>query len=160
MYAGNPEDERKSEIISDGGMLPDEETSANPEDTEGLYDEGILTDSDIVEVPLDATQDLEDDEFLESEGPTFVLDGERMTSREALWDEVLDVLPLPDYTGRNLDALADSLWELPPCAIVVRHAGLLMASGEPLRGYGQGLLDVLTEAASARSDDLNLAIER
>lgn len=154
------------EGISDGDMLSEELSDgrrseiAGAAKAEGLYDEGAYRDSDVTEVALDATQTYDEAEETEDGRPTFVLDGAHMRNRDALWDEVLDTLPLPDYTGRNLDALADSLWELPPCDIHVHAAGLLMGTGEPLRGYGQQLLDTLTDVASARGTDLNLTIER
>ncbi len=39
----------------------------------------------------------------------YVIDGTVIQSAEAFYDEIAKVLPLPDYFGRNLDALADVL---------------------------------------------------
>lgn len=53
---------------------------------------------------------------------TVVLDGERMLNRRAAHDHLAAQLSLPDYYGRNLDALYDLLTEREgPTRLVVRH---------------------------------------
>lgn len=42
----------------------------------------------------------------------YVLDGNNMTTLEAAYDEFEQVLALPDYFGRNLDALEECLADL------------------------------------------------
>ena len=41
-----------------------------------------------------------------------VLDGGRISSREALHTALAEALPLPEWYGRNLDALMDCLTDL------------------------------------------------
>ena len=43
----------------------------------------------------------------------YLLDGKDMTSREKAYRVIEQVLGFPDWFGHNLDALADSLSELP-----------------------------------------------
>ena len=42
----------------------------------------------------------------------YILDGNNMTTLDALYDELELVLNLPDYCGRNLDALEECLAEI------------------------------------------------
>lgn len=90
--------------------------------------------------------------------PTYRIDCRRMKDRDGVYGHLLSVLPLPDWCGRNLDALADALWELPPCRIVMVHARLLGADGL-LGDYGSDLLQVLTDFATTTTD-VDLAIYR
>jgi RNAse (barnase) inhibitor barstar len=39
----------------------------------------------------------------------YVLDGQNMTTLEAAYDELEQIFALPEYFGRNLDAL-ESVW--------------------------------------------------
>lgn len=77
---------------------------------------------------------------------TIVLDGGLMTSREAVHGYLARRLALPDYYGRNLDALYDILSAgLPePTRLVVYRREALARS---LGGYGEALLDALADAA-------------
>lgn len=71
-----------------------------------------------------------------------VLDGRQMGNREAAHLHLQERLGLPEWYGRNLDALYDCLTgELPPMEILLQHSEALEY------GYGQALLDTLREAA-------------
>lgn len=74
-----------------------------------------------------------------------ILDGRKMTSREALWDYLKEELPLPDYFGRNLDALYDVLTEYrKPLTIKLTNKEQIETY---LGGYGESLLEVFADAA-------------
>ena len=76
---------------------------------------------------------------------TIVIDGGRMTSRAAVHDYLAAALGLPDYYGRNLDALYDLLTERSePTRLIVQGGEALTAA---LGGYGTALLQTLLEAA-------------
>ena len=55
----------------------------------------------------------------------FELDGRCMTDRDALHTHVMQQLSLPEWYGRNLDALYDVLTELRDCTIVLRNVSCL-----------------------------------
>ena len=78
---------------------------------------------------------------------TIVIDGERMLNRRAAHDHLAERLSLPDYYGRNLDALYDLLTEREgPTRLVVRHqATILSWLGE----YGAALCQTLEDADRA-----------
>ena len=76
---------------------------------------------------------------------TIELDGRRMTDRSALHDYLQKVLELPDYYGRNLDALYDLLTEDGrPRKILLRNSAEVEAQ---LGGYGIAFLETLRQAA-------------
>ena len=78
---------------------------------------------------------------------TVVIDGGLMTSREAAHDLLAARLGLPEYYGRNLDALYDALTERgEPTRLVVLHREELV---EFLGGYGRALLETLEDADRA-----------
>jgi ribonuclease inhibitor len=56
----------------------------------------------------------------------YVLDGQAIQSLDSFYQEIGKVLPLPDYFGRNLDALVDVLTtDLDgPCEIIWEHSAL------------------------------------
>ena len=74
------------------------------------------------------------------------LDGTVLTSKEELHNTVFYQLALPDYYGRNLDALWDvlSTWSAPLC-IEVTHTELLKMH---LADYADALLELLRDAAA------------
>lgn len=76
-----------------------------------------------------------------------VLDGSRMTDRESLWDYVKEVLFLPDYFGRNLDALYDVLTEhrAPLTVKLINREQMEAALGR----YGRSLVETLAEVGEA-----------
>lgn len=77
---------------------------------------------------------------------TITIDGEVLSSPEAVHELFVQTLALPDWYGRNLDALYDVLTERgEPLELLVRNRGALEnALGE----YGTDLLDTLTDAAA------------
>jgi len=84
---------------------------------------------------------------------TYYLDCARMTDRDVAHDYLREQLPLPDWYGRNLDALYDSLFELPPCRIELLNAPALAQLGD----YGAKLLAVFRDAAR-ESRSLSLGV--
>jgi hypothetical protein len=74
-------------------------------------------------------------------------------------DELMATLPLPAHCGRNLDAIADALWELPPCTIELRHALVLTPDG-PLGSWGTSLRSMLVNVSVARGADLDVILSR
>lgn len=72
-----------------------------------------------------------------------ILDCRRFTDRDAAHTCLKEQLGLPDYYGRNLDALYDCLMELSHCRILLRGPEALSALGE----YGAALLETLSDAA-------------
>jgi ribonuclease inhibitor len=76
---------------------------------------------------------------------TIELDGRKMTDRAALHDYLQEALELPDYYGRNLDALYDLLTEDGhPRKILLRGSAEVEAQ---LGGYGIAFLETLRQAA-------------
>jgi len=72
------------------------------------------------------------------------LDCSRMTSRKETHDYLAQQLQLPDYYGRNLDALYDLLSEYGrEMTLVLRNCYALETQ---LGGYGTALLATLREA--------------
>ena len=76
---------------------------------------------------------------------TIVIDGGCMPDREAVHDYLARRLTLPEYYGRNLDALYDLLCGRgePTRLVLYRQEEMLAA----LEQYGQNLLDTLRDAA-------------
>lgn len=55
----------------------------------------------------------------DSNNKEYLVDLSDVTTRETLHDALEKALPLPEYYGRNLDALFDALTSLPePCTIL------------------------------------------
>lgn len=76
---------------------------------------------------------------------TLILDGREMTSRKATHDYLQRVLDLPDYYGRNLDALYDLLTERKEETTLLL---VNMEEAKPLLGaYADALLSTLYHAA-------------
>lgn len=77
------------------------------------------------------------------------LDGTVLTSKEELHNTIFYQLALPDYYGRNLDALWDvlSTWSA-PLRIEVTHTELLKRH---LAYYADALLELLHDAAAENS---------
>lgn len=78
---------------------------------------------------------------------TVVVDGGLMSSREAAHDLLAARLGLPEYYGRNLDALYDALTErAEPTRLVLLHREEL---AERLGEYAGALLETLEDADRA-----------
>ena len=54
---------------------------------------------------------------------TYIVDGQRMTSREQAHAYLQEVLALPAWYGKNLDALYDCLTEMGPEVFFFENAG-------------------------------------
>lgn len=84
------------------------------------------------------------------------LDGHEMTSKEKLHDYLKIQLELPDYYGRNLDALKDCLTtDFTPQTIEILFTDVIE---ENLGRYGKSLLRVFQDAA-AENDSLEITIK-
>ena len=81
----------------------------------------------------------------------FVLDGQAIQSLDSFYQEIRKVLPLPDYFGRNLDALADVLTtDLDgPYEILWEHAAV---SKQAMNRDFQRIRTVLKHVAQERED--------
>ena len=78
---------------------------------------------------------------------TIILDGEQMRNRRAVHDHLAEQLGLPEYYGRNLDALYDLLTERGfPTRLVVQHKETLLSR---LGKYGIALCRTLEDAGRA-----------
>lgn len=73
------------------------------------------------------------------------LNGRAMTSRAGAHDHLAERLCLPDYYGRNLDALYDLLMEIGGQTEIVLEEPASVV--EQLGRYGEALLRTLQEAA-------------
>ena len=79
-----------------------------------------------------------------------VLDCAEIRTRNDLHDALTTLLPLPEWYGRNLDALHDCLTDpMEPTLFVLRNAPLL---SERLEGYAEGFLSVLRDCAAENPD--------
>ena len=75
-----------------------------------------------------------------------VLDCAEIRTRNDLHDALMTLLPLPEWYGRNLDALHDCLTDpMEPTLLILRNASLL---SERLEGYGKSFLTVLNDCAA------------
>lgn len=72
----------------------------------------------------------------------YTVDCGLMKDRTSVHDALQRSLPLPDYYGRNLDALYDCLQELGDCIILLKNADTL----ETLGDYGQALLETFRDS--------------
>ena len=79
-----------------------------------------------------------------------LLDGKAMTDRISAHTHLAEMLDLPTYYGRNLDALYDMLMELGEDTqiILVDPAAVVDNLGK----YGEALLSTLQEAAEENSN--------
>ncbi|MBO6052203.1 MAG: barstar family protein [Clostridia bacterium] len=76
-----------------------------------------------------------------------ILNGSAITDRKTLYDALEAHLDLPDYFGRNLDALDDVLYDLllaQPMTIEIEETETLLRS---LGRYGETFLRVLDRLA-------------
>ena len=68
-----------------------------------------------------------------------ILDGNYITTRAQLHDALTEQLQLPEWYGRNLDALYDCLGEMRDVEIILR--------GWPREGYLARAMDLMLDAA-------------
>lgn len=86
-----------------------------------------------------------------------VLNGKRMDTREHAHSHLARRLRLPDWYGRNLDALCDCLAEINvPTVILIRHVQSLKTS---LGDYGGKLLSALS-AMTGENPNIALVVHR
>ncbi len=71
---------------------------------------------------------------------TAVLYMKKLNQRDSAHDHLTERLPLPEYYGRNLDALHDCLTEMDDAEIVVLDT-------DQADGYGERVLQVLSDSA-------------
>ena len=82
---------------------------------------------------------------------TITLDGALLAERTSAMDHLTEALSLPDWWGRNLDALYDCLTDCrEPRQLVVENRAALEAER-----FGRAVLRVLTDAAQ---NDPNLEL--
>ena len=72
-----------------------------------------------------------------------MLDCARLLERREAHTYLAEALCLPDYYGRNLDALYDCLTDLGPTELTLERPELLREAG----GYAEMILNVILEAA-------------
>ena len=72
-----------------------------------------------------------------------ILNGLTMLSRERAHNEIAHALALPDYYGRNLDALWDMVSTMEADVVLTDCDAMLAALGD----YGRSLLATLQEAS-------------
>lgn len=63
--------------------------------------------------------------------PTVVLDTEQVADKDAFMNAVSDALALPGWFGRNWDALAECLGDVPPSTVLVWDGWTSMAVATP-----------------------------
>ena len=86
----------------------------------------------------------------------YIIDLEGVESEDDLHDRLEESLPLPDYYGRNLDALYDILTEYGDgWHIVIENIDLV---DEEIRPYVEDMIGVF-EDASAAAPDLTVEYE-
>ena len=73
-----------------------------------------------------------------------MLDGRMLNTRDALHDAFAKALALPDYYGRNLDALADCLSEQQGLWLEIRFCDEMRTA---LGAYGDALCEMLNDKA-------------
>ncbi len=77
-----------------------------------------------------------------------VLDGSRFNDKQAAHEYIAASLGFPSYYGKNLDALADSLSELPPdVGVIITNAS--MVCNLPV-DYADGITDTFAEILGAK----------
>ena len=84
-----------------------------------------------------------------------VLDGRRMTDRETAHLYLKRKLELPEYYGKNLDALYDCLCEMTGVQIIVTYVPEMK---DNLRRYADNILNVL-EAAAEKNRKIDVITE-
>ncbi len=68
-----------------------------------------------------------------------IIDTGKLTSKTAAHDYLADCMSFPDYYGKNLDALADCLSELP------KNTAVIFKNTEHAGEYGEAIFEVFDE---------------
>jgi len=81
---------------------------------------------------------------------SIILDAEKMTSLDGLYDEFAEQLNFPDYFGRNYNALSEMMADLSWLSrdsyiVVIKNANLLLSNEEA--NILSGLLEILNTVA-------------
>ncbi len=84
-----------------------------------------------------------------------MIDGREMTDRSTAHTYLKKALSLPEYYGRNLDALYDCLLEMKKSQIIVTHVAEMK---QQLLRYGDGILDTLEDGAR-KNPNISLILE-
>ena len=84
-----------------------------------------------------------------------VIDGRKMTDREAAHTYLKKKLSLPEYYGKNLDALYDCLCEMNNVQIVVAY---VQEMKDNLCRYADNIINVF-EAAEEKNPKLSVIVE-
>ena len=84
-----------------------------------------------------------------------ILDGRKMTDRETAHLYLKRKLNLPEYYGKNLDALFDCLCEMNNVQIVVSY---VQEMKDNLRRYADNIINVF-EAAQEKNPKLSVIVE-
>lgn len=84
-----------------------------------------------------------------------VIDGRKMTDREAAHTYLKRKLDLPEYYGRNLDALFDCLCEMNNVQVVLTYVSEMK---DNLRRYAENLVNVF-EAAEEKNPKFSFISE-
>ena len=84
-----------------------------------------------------------------------VIDGRRMTDREAAHLYLKKTLQLPEYYGKNLDALYDCLCEMSGVQLIVTYVPEMKNN---LRRYADNILNVF-EAAAEKNKKIDVITE-
>ncbi len=85
-----------------------------------------------------------------------VLDGRKMTDRETAHTYIKRKLQLPEYYGKNLDALYDCLCEMSGVQIILTYVSEMK---DNLRRYADNLLNVF-EAAEEKNPKISVISEQ
>ena len=85
-----------------------------------------------------------------------VLDGRKMTDREATHTYLKRKLGLPEYYGRNLDALFDCLCEMSGTQIILTYVDEMK---DNLRRYADNIINVF-EAAEEKNPKISVISEQ
>ena len=85
-----------------------------------------------------------------------VLDGRKMTDREAAHTYLKRTLGLPEYYGRNLDALFDCLCEMSGTQIILTYVDEMK---DNLRRYADNIINVF-EAAEEKNPKISVIAEQ
>lgn len=81
----------------------------------------------------------------------YYLDGENFVDKDATYDYLIDELNLPEYQGRNLDALWDTLSMYKDVEIRILNARSIQRN---LGEYGTYLLDLFGELDRLKTLDV------